>query len=308
MEIFYLVFFKVISVLLNVVIGFVAGKWLKVERDSIASLLFYFIAPIVFFSIPANTHLDVSSLGIVAITFGLSSILCLVTYFSLQRFIPDQRLNLVAMSAGTANSGYFMLPIAASIFDDHRLSIYMMAIVGINIYESSLGYYICARSMVSVQDSIKKVLKSPTLNAFILGCLTSFAGITIPDFLDDFVVSIRSSFTILGMIIIGLGISTIKRFEIDKSFTALCLVAKFMLYPLVINLFILFDRYVLGWYSPPYHDVLQLVSAAPMAANTIVIASILKVHPERVATSVVISCLVALFYIPTIVYLFIEAS
>ena len=305
MAVFYLVFFKVISVLLNVLIGFLAGRWLKVERDSIASLLFYFIAPIVFFSIPANTQLDISSLGIVAVTFVLSSLLCLMTYYGLGAYITDLRRNLVAMSSGTSNGGYFMLPIAAAIFDDHRLSIYMMAIVGISIYESSLGYYVCARSIVSVKESIKKVLKSPTLNAFALGCITSFTGVTIPDFLNDFVISMRSCFTILGMIIVGLGISTIQRFEIDRQFTILCLLSKFMCYPLIVNLFIMLDIYVFGWYNTAYHDVLQLASAAPMAANTIVIASVLRLQPESVATSVVISCLVALLYIPTIVYLFI---
>lgn len=62
MAIFSIVFFKTISVLLSVIIGFFAGKYSNVERDGIASLLFYFISPIVFFAIPASTTLTLSAL------------------------------------------------------------------------------------------------------------------------------------------------------------------------------------------------------------------------------------------------------
>merc|ERR1712035_162867 len=80
-----------------------------------------------------------------------------------------------------------MLPIAAALFDDYTLSIYMMAVIGVNIYECSVGFYICMRSFANTTDSILKVVKLPILNAFFLGCLFSFCGFTLPDFLDDFI-------------------------------------------------------------------------------------------------------------------------
>ena len=77
MAVFSLVFFKVLSSLLSVLIGFLSGRFSNVEKDSIASLLFYFVAPIVFFAIPTSAELTLNSLGISALTFTLCTILSL---------------------------------------------------------------------------------------------------------------------------------------------------------------------------------------------------------------------------------------
>ena len=72
MIIFSIVFLKTVSVLLSVVIGFLAGKYSNVERDSISSLLFYFISPIVFFTIPASTTLTLAALSVTVVTFVIT--------------------------------------------------------------------------------------------------------------------------------------------------------------------------------------------------------------------------------------------
>ncbi len=182
MALFAIIFFKIISILLSVIIGYVAGRMEKVERESIAALLFYFIAPIVFFTIPASANLSFADVGIALITFTISTLLCYLAYKMYEGKWDEQSRNILAMSAGSGNTGYFMLPIASWLFDDYTLSIYMMAVVGVNIYESSVGYYICARSISSTQESMKQILRLPMLHAFALGCVCSILGLTLPDF------------------------------------------------------------------------------------------------------------------------------
>ncbi|WP_341754326.1 AEC family transporter [Candidatus Tisiphia endosymbiont of Dioctria rufipes] len=306
MAIFTIVFFKTISVLLSVVIGFLAGRYSKVERDSIASLLFYFISPIVFFAIPASTTLTLSALSVTVVVFFIATLLSIFSYYFFGRYWLDHTRNIIALSAGTANGGYFMLPIAAALFDDYVLSIYMMAVIGINIFESSVGFYICARSFANSSESILKVVKLPILNGFLLGCLFSFAGFTLPDFLDDFIYNMRGAFSILGMVMVGLALSALKKFEIDIKFTLATFMAKFLFYPLGVNIFILLDKFVLGWYNENYYNALRLLSTAPMAANVIVIASLQKFYPEKVATTVFLSLLFGVVYIPIMVTIFLS--
>ncbi len=306
MTIFSLVFFKTISVLLSVLIGFLAGRYSKVERDSIASLLFYFFSPIVFFAVPASTTLTFGALSITLVTFTIATMLAIGAYYVAGFFWQDHTRNIIALSAGTANSGYFMLPIAAALFDDYTLGIYMMAIIGVSVYESSIGFYICARSFSSTRESIIKVLKLPLLNAFALGCVFSFLGFTLPEFLDDFVYNMRGAFSILGMVMVGLGLSSLKTFEVDLKFTLATFTSKFICYPLIINIFILLDKYILGWYDQNYYNALQLMSSAPMAANIIVIASLQKFHPERVAATVLLSLLFVSIYMPIMVSIFLS--
>ena len=287
-----------------VIIGFLAGKYSKVERDSIAALLFYFISPIVFFAIPASTTLTLSALSITVVVFCISTLLMLFSYYFFGQYWRDHTRNIIALSAGTANVGYFMLPIASALFDDYTLSIYMMAVIGVNIFESTIGYYICARSFSNTSESILKVIKLPILNGFLLGCLFSFAGFTLPDFLDDFLYNMRGAFSILGMVMVGLALSTLKTFEIDIKFTLATFASKFLFYPIGVNIFILLDRMIFGWYDEQHYNALRLLAMSPMAANIIVIANIQKFYPEKVATTVFLSLLFVVIYMPVMAIIF----
>lgn len=306
MAISSIVFFKTVSVFLSVIIGFLAGRYFNVERDSIASLLFYFVSPVVFFSIPASVPISFAEISISIVTFIIASGLCLLAYYISGIYWQDRTRNVIALSAGTANTGYFMMPIAAALFDDTTLSMYMMAIVGTSIYEATVGFYICARSFGTVRESIMEVLKLPILNAFLLGCLFSFAGLSFPAFLDGFVDDMKAAFSILGMIMVGLGLADLRKFEIDPKFTLATFIAKFLFYPLAINVFIVFDRFVTQWYNESHYNALQLLSIAPMASNIIVISSLQKFYPERVAATVLLSLLFALIYMPIMASLFLS--
>jgi hypothetical protein len=304
MELFSTIFLKLVSALLSVVVGFLAGKFAKVERDPVASLLFYFISPIVFFAVPASVTFSFSALSITLVTFIIATIQCLICYNMFGMYFDDQSRNILSMTSGTANAGYFALPVAITLFDDYTLSIYMMAVVGLSIYESSVGFFICARSFASTKESIKKVLRLPNLNAFFFGCLFSAAGFNLPDFLDDFIYNMRGTYSVLGMIMIGLGVSTLSKFEVDLRFTGAAFVSKFIFYPAIVNIFILLDKLIMHNYTASHYQALQLLSTAPMAASTIVFASLMKMNTEKVATTVLLSALFSLIYMPTVISLY----
>lgn len=52
------------------------------------------------------------------------------------------------------------------------------------------------------------------------------------------------------------------------------------------------------------HKGFLLISIVPLAANSVAIASILKAHPEKVATTVLVSTLIALVYVPVMAGIF----
>ncbi len=306
MAIFSLVFFKVLSSLLSVVLGFLSGRFSNVEKDSVASLLFYFIAPIVFFAIPTSTNLTFSSLGITALTFILATILGFFSYWLYGKIWKDSHRNILALSAGTGNSGYVVLPIAATLFDDYTLSIYALGLIGISIYESSVGCYFCARSAKTFKQSVLTVIRLPTLNAFFFGCVMSFAGFQLPEFFDEFIANMKGAFSILGMVTIGLALSGIKKFEFDIKFTAAAFGSKFLFYPILFNIVILADRFIFGFLDVNYYNALQLLCIAPLATNVIVLASLYKIHPEKVAAAVLLSLIFVLIYMPVMATLLLQ--
>lgn len=300
MALFTLIFFKIISILLSIIIGFFAGKFAKVQNRDISNLLFYFIAPIVFFSVPANASINYSSLSLSLVTFCIASFLSIFSFYFFKLYWSDNTLNIISYSAGAANTGYFMLPIASTLFDDYTLSMYMMAAVGVSLYDCSIGYYMCMRNIHSTKDSMLRLLKMPTLISFALGCIFSILGLRLPDFLEDFIYNMRSTYSVLGMVIIGIGLSSMNNFRVDKKFTFALCTAKFIFYPIAINLFILADRLIFHCFDSNCYYALQLISTAPIAANTMVMAELLKFPQEKVATTLLLSLMIALVYIPLI--------
>lgn len=298
MLLFSIVFLKIITLLLNVLIGFLAAKYSNVAGRSMSALLFYYITPIVFFSIPASASIDFKSFSIGIVIFLISSLICLTSFYFFKKIYDDSTANLLAFSSGTANSGYFMLPLASKLFDENTLGIYMIALIGMSVFEASVGYYVLYRNIASFKNTILKMVKLPILISFALGCVFSTTGLTIPVFLSDFLSSTREAFSLLGMILIGLYIKELNKIEIEPKFTLYSFMSKFLIYPLVINIFILIDKYILGIYSVEYYNSLQLIAIAPIGVNTIVMSSLMENKPERAATTVLISCIFSLLYIP----------
>ncbi len=295
---FNIVFLKIVTILMNVLIGFLAGRYSGVSGRSMSSLLFYYITPIVFFSIPASASINFKSFTIGIVVFSISSMICLVSFHFLKKTYDDSSANLLAFSSGTANSGYFMLPLASKLFDENTLGIYMIGLIGMSIFESSVGYYVLYKNVASFRDTIIKMVKLPILISFTLGCAFSLSGLKIPIFLSDFLHSTKEAFSLLGMILVGLYLHELNKFEIDKKFTFYAFLLKFLIYPICINIFILIDKYILGIYSIEYYNALQLVAIAPIAVNSIVMSSLMDQKPERAAATVLLSCIFALFYIP----------
>ncbi|HJK87528.1 MAG TPA: AEC family transporter [Candidatus Megaira endosymbiont of Hartmannula sinica] len=262
---------------MSVIVGFMAGRFGKVSKQHIATLLFYFIAPIVFFSIPASANIKFSYLGITFLTFIICSLLSILSYYLYGFIWQDSQRNILALSAGTGNSAFVMLPIATSMFDDNTLNIFALGLIGVSIYEVSVGCYYCARSINTFTKSVETILKLPILNSFIIGCIFSFMGMKLPDFFDDFVLNMKGAFSILGMVVIGIALAEIEKIEFDKKFIAAAFISKFVFAPAIFTLVVLFDFYVSKIYNRQYYDALLLLSLSPMATNVTILASLYNI-------------------------------
>ena len=57
-------------------------------------------------------------------------------------------------------------------------------------------------------------------------------------------------------------------------------------------------------YKPNTYMVMFLFSIVPLAGNTVTIATLLDVKPEKMSLTVFISTLISLFYIPLMIFLY----
>lgn len=303
MNVFLTILQGIAPLYLIIALGFVAGKYARVDRASVATLIFYFISPVVFFASVAKVQVDVGVIALPIIMFGISTALCLGALWAAKKFWRDDTPNILALSSGTANTGYFGLPVALMLFDEHALGMYFAAMLGMAVYESSVGYYVTARGRHTPREALRKVARLPVLYAFLAGLAASLLGLHLPQPLEQLATHFRGAYVVLGMMIVGLGLSTVKRLSLDVKFTGFAFAVKYAVWPVVVLALVALDNALLHFLGTEEHRIMLLLAVVPMAANSVVFATLLDAHPEKVATAVLLSTLLGLIYVPLMVSL-----
>ena len=305
MEFSIFIFIKLIVLFSLVGLGFIARRYVKIDRISIAKLVLYIIAPIVFFNAIGKIKPELSLFLLPLITALISSIIAFSVFYAVKYRFDDSNRAILAFASSNSNVGYFLLPIVWEIFDEVSAGIFVVMVIGNNIYENTVGFFIASRGQFSAKESLMKIIKLPTLYAMILGSTISLVDqLSIPEIFNDMLLSVRGAYSTLGMMMIGIGLADIKKYRLDFKFIGASLIIKFLLWPLLALAFIAIDKIFIHAYDPVVYKMLILFSAAPLAANNIVIATVLDLHPEKVATSVVLSTIFALLYVPLIIMIF----
>lgn len=302
---FFALLIKILPLYMNIGLGYVASKALGTTRDSIARIMFFIINPLIIFNGVLNVKISAAVLFLPVLTFSICSSLCLIFYKLGKGYWDDSSRNLMAFSAGSGNTGYFGLPLALLIFNNEAEGVYVLALLGIVLYENSVGYYILAKGKHPSSECARKVLRLPAIYAFMGGLFLNLTGIGIPPVFSQFIDHIKGTFTVMGMMIIGLGLANLEHFKFDRKFIQLTFLAKFLIWPALIFCLNTLDSSFFGFYDSVTHKALFLVSIVPMAVNTVIIATILETQPEKAATAVVLSTVFALVYVPLMVTIFI---
>lgn len=288
-----------------VLVGFVLGRTLAIDGPSVARILIYFITPMVMWSATASRGIALSWITLPIIFFTICCTVCLAA-LALGRKVwgKDSLANLAGFASGNGNSGYFGLPVSLALVGEKALVPAVICSLGFNLYENTLGYFVTARGNHSVRESFRKVTRLPMVYAFLLGCFCNAIGWPGDRFpaVDEVMRNIRGAYSVLGMMMIGLGVASVSgggfRKAFDFRFNAYCTLFKFGVWPAIGWLWIALDRAYLGWFDEPTRQVIVILTAVPMAANTVAIAAALKLHPEKAAVAVLFSTLVVLGVLP----------
>lgn len=281
-----------------ILIGFIAGRMLDLHRESIARLIIYVIMPVVVLFATATTELSLSNLSLPIVYFSVGTALSFLAYGLTRRLWPDSTPNVLAFAAGTANTGYFGIPVALAVFGSWSTGLVIFATLGLVLFENGIGFYHLARSHYSWQEALHRLRCLPALYAFAFGILINLAHLPIPEPVAGLALMFRDAYSLLGMMVIGLGLSALRRFEFDLRFVSLALLAKFALWPLIISGLLWADHLWIHLLTPQAATIMAFMSFMPLAANTVVFATELRAHPEKAALAVLTSTLLALVVVP----------
>jgi len=123
---------------------------------------------------------------------------------------------------------------------------------------------------------------------------------------NDYALYLKGAYAILGMMLVGMGMEMMKtNNSFDIKFISYALFIKFIIWPLLICVFIYFDYNFINFLNKDYYFLMFIFSIVPLAGNTVTIATLLNVKPEKISMAVFVSTLLSLFYIPLMIYFYI---
>lgn len=305
MLVFFTILAKVVPLYFSVLLGFFSTYFLKCDKESIAKILLFILSPLVVFNATLNVKLDSSVIFLPTFFFVFSSILSFTLLYLFKKIYTDNTANLLAFSTSTGNTGNIGIPLAIIFLEAPLVDIFIFTILASILYQNSIGYYITAKGDFSVKDSLKKVFKLPIIYAFILGLIFNLLEIKIPLSFEAYSQYLKGTYSILGMMLVGMGIEKFHSNQsFDIKFISFALFIKFVIWPFFILLFIFLDSNFIHYLNKDFYLLMFLFSIVPLAGNTITVATILNVKPEKMSLAVLVSVFVSIFYIPIMMFFY----
>jgi predicted permease len=295
--------FKLLPLYITVALGWVAGRYLQASGSHIAGIMLYIVTPSVVFSGVMAAPLSPAVILLPFVVFALCSLIGVAHLWLARRVLHDGSASIIPLSVGTGNTGYFGIPVALLLFGEQGLALYIVCMLGTTLFENSVGFYLAARGRYSIRDALLRVARLPSVYAFGLAVILNLSGVGIHEVLAPLFDNLRGAYSILGMMIIGMGILSFRGLAGNLRFTGLAFVGKFVIWPMVALALWWLDAAVLGIYDSGVHQAIFLISITPIAANTVVIATLLDTAPRQAAGTALLSTLFALVYIPFMVAL-----
>ncbi|WP_138435419.1 AEC family transporter [Marinobacter shengliensis] len=296
-------FVKLLPLYVTVALGWVAGRYLEASGKHIAGIMLYIVTPSVVFSGVMAAPLTPQVILLPALVFGFCTLIALIHLAIARKLLTDGSASVIPLSVGTGNTGYFGIPVALLLFGEQGLALYIVCMLGTTLFENSVGFYLAARGKYSIRDALVRLARLPSVYAFAAAVALNLSGVSIPEAFVPLFDNLRGAYSILGMMIIGMGILSFRGLAGNPVFTGLAFFGKFVSWPALALAFWWLDAQVLGIYDLAVHQAIFLISITPIAANTVVIATLLDAAPRQAAGTTLLSTLFALGFIPVMIAL-----
>jgi predicted permease len=307
MSLFFILLLKIFPLYINILLGYISTKFLKVTREAIANLLIYILGPIVVFSATISVKIDLAVLMLPVFFYLFCSVIAFALLYFYKNSWNDATGNILAFSGATGNTGYFGIPLAVIFFPPYLADIYIFTVLASLLYESTTGFYVTAKGNFTVKQSLQKIMKLPLLYAFVIGLLFNLLGISIPDDLSSYTAQFKGAYGILGMMLMGMGLVGLKLkkgSDLDYKFISILFILKFIFWPLAILTFIYIDKIYFMFLNEDLYKIMFLFAIVPLAGNTVTLAVLLDAKPEKASFTVLLSTLVSIIYIPIVLSLY----
>ncbi|MCB1782449.1 MAG: AEC family transporter [Alphaproteobacteria bacterium] len=302
MQVFLSLVFNLLPLYLLIGVGWFAGRFLHVDRQSLGALAIYILMPVTVFGFVAHLEFQPSFIVLPIVIFTISAIVGLSFLKLGKKIYGDAQANLMAMCASMGNTGYFGLPLVLLFFTQEQVAIYIFMMLGGSVYEATIGYYMAARGAFDVRTSLRKIIRFPAIYAIAAGMSANALHLDLPETFWTYWAYFKGAYVVIGMMIIGAALSKVQKLVFGPRFVTLTFSGKFIAFPLLSIAFVVCDNHITHWFNENIHNLLIMMSIVPPAANVAAFAAQMNLEPEKAATTILAGTLFALLYIPLITW------
>lgn len=107
---------------------------------------------------------------------------------------------------------------------------------------------------------------------------------------------------ILGMMMIGAALARMDNFRFDWSFFIGVAILRYLIWPLLGLGLVALDYYWFSLLDQQVYTLILLICACPLAANTVAYATQLSLYPALTACMVLLTTVIALVFIPLLLW------
>jgi len=299
MNLFFILLSKISPLYINIILGYLVTRFLKVKREYVAFILIYILSPIIIFFATLSIEINFQIIFLPVFIFIFSSSIAFYILYKYKNKWNDSSVNTLAFSCGTGNVGYFGIPLAMLLLSVEGANMFIFATLGALIYENTTGFYATAKGAFTARQSIVKIIKLPLLYAFAAGITLNYLGVEVPEFVPPYFEIVKWIFGILGMMMLGMGMKGFNlKEDIDKAYIKIAYSYKFIFWPAVILFIIFLDKNFFVLLNQNTYDVLFLYSIVPLAGNTVTLAVLLNAKPQKASFTVLLSNFISIIYVP----------
>ncbi len=286
------------SLLICIVLGFLLGRFKPVSLKDLANLLVYLVTPLFVFLELFKGKLSFPSL-VFTVMVTLSCVTSAILVYRLSGFfLRDTRANLLSLGTSTPNFGYFGVPVVIALYGDQLVAEFVMLTLGVAFSVFTYGFYIAARTEYTPRDSLRRLLHLPILYGALLALTLNYFRVPFPDFLVPLSLMSRGAYSMIGLLIIGIALGTVRTPEFDRRAIFCALLAKLLIMPAVFLLVVSTFMFLGCTLSDDHIRLFVIAAFMPLGTNTITISALFEGRSSLAAILVMGSTGICLLLLP----------
>ncbi|MEJ5283739.1 MAG: AEC family transporter [Brevinematia bacterium] len=290
----------IIPVIIIFLMGFLLGKFFKLDQKSFSTVSIYIFTPcLVFISlIEANGLFEFTTFKV----FISTLILLVITWLSVEILSRIFKLSkniktILILTLVLPNTGNYGMSVIEYAYGKGALSFASILLIIYIFYTNTFGVYIASRDKYDYKIAFKNILKVPVFYAMILAILLSLFKITLPQPIIMPVKAIGYSAIPVNLLLVGINLARVK---LDKNilFVFGISIVKLVVIPTIG--FVILKIFGVS-------DIMFKVSILQIAMPSAVYSSILATHfgaNEKLASEIVlVSLIMSMLSLTGIIYL-----